>query len=195
MNAIAYLDKQLANINTLLHGIAGDLTAAEWLARPAPGQNRLGFTVWHIPRIQDTIVQAWIRGIPEIAHQDRWAAWHSLRPLGNGVGIPLADADRLAHEVQPADVMAYADAVHEANAAWLKSLSDEALDQVPDVARNLAPYPEYHTPGFVEEVKGLYAQPIWSLLMRPCIGHVHRHLGEIEVIKAILRGNGADPAP
>ncbi len=30
-------------------------------------------------------------------------------------------------------------------------------------------------------------QPTWNLLMRPCIGRIHRHLGELQLAKAVLR--------
>ncbi len=84
MNAATYLQKTIGNINTVFHSIAGDLTDEEWLARPAPGQNLIGFAVWHLPRTQDIHVQTWIRGIPEVVHGDRWAHWRSLKPLGGG---------------------------------------------------------------------------------------------------------------
>ncbi len=190
MNAITYLQKQLANVNAIFHSIAEDLTAEEWVTRPAPGQNMIGCTVWHIPRTQDAHVQTWIRGIPEVAHGDRWTHWQQFKRLGNGVGISLDEADEIARNVQRAEVMEYADSVHQEISAWLKELGESDLDQIPNVSQHLSPYPEYQTPGFVEEAGSLFDQPIWSQLMRPCIGHVHRHLGEIEAVKNILRTRG-----
>jgi len=190
MNAITYLQKQLANINAIFHGLADDLTDQEWVARPAPGQNMIGYTVWHIPRTQDAHVQTWIRGTPEVVHRDRWPHWRQLKRHGNGVGISLAEADEIAHSVQRAEVMEYADAVHQEISAWLKELNESDLDQLPNIPQHLSRHPEYQTPGFVEEASGLFDQPIWSQLMRPCIGHIHRHLGELEVVKNILRTRG-----
>ena len=187
MNAITYLQKQLANINAIFQGIAEDLTDEEWLARPTSGQNMLGYTVWHIPRTQDLHVQTWIRGLPEVVHSDRWTHWQQLKRLGNGVGISLDEADEIARSVQRAEVMEYADAVYQEISAWLKELNEGDLDQIPDISQHLSPYPEYQTPGFVKEAGSLFDQPVWNQLMRPCIGHVHRHLGELEVVKNILR--------
>ena len=65
MNSFTYLRKQFNNLNAVLHGIAGDLTAEEWLTRPAPGQNLIGHTVWQRPRTQDHFLQNWIRGQTE----------------------------------------------------------------------------------------------------------------------------------
>ena len=190
MNAITYLQKQLANVNAIFHSIAEDLTDEEWVTRPAPGQNMIGCTVWHIPRTQDAHVQTWIRGIPEVAHGDRWAHWQQFKRLGNGVGVSLDEADKIARNVQRAELMEYADAVHQEISAWLKELGESDLDQIPKVSQHLSPYPEYQTPGFVEEAGSLFDQPVWSQLMRPCIGHVHRHLGELEIVKNILRARG-----
>ncbi len=132
-------------------------------------------------------MQTWIRGVAEVAYRDRWCHWRSLRRHGSGIGISLGDADEIARSARPIDVLEYADAVHQEIVAWLGERSESDLDQILDIRQRLAAFPEYQTPGFVEEIANLYDQPIWSLLMRPCIGHVHGHLGELEVVKHILR--------
>jgi hypothetical protein len=187
MDLTTYLQKQFANLNGVFHAIAGDMTDEEWLARPAAGQNTMGYSVWHIPRTQDNFVQTWIRGQAEVFHSDRWAHWHKLRPLGVGIGITLDESDELARFIHCPDVMAYADEVHQTILAWLKEISEEELDQVPDARARLQAFPEYQTPGYLEEVDNLLDLPVWGLLIRPCMGHVHRHLGELEITKDILR--------
>jgi hypothetical protein len=110
-----------------------------------------------------------------------------LKRLGIGVGISLDEADEIARRVKRTDVLEYADAVHQAVLAWLEESSESDLDQILDTRQRLSAFPEYQTPGFMEEVGDLYDQPVWGLLMRPCVGHIHRHLGELEVVKTILR--------
>src|SRR3970040_265558 len=110
MNAITYLQKQLANIHTIFHSFVEDLTEAEWVTRSAPGQNMLGYSAWHMPRTQDTFVQTWIRGASEVVHGERWAHWQPLRRLGIGVGISLDEADEISRSVTRPDVLEYADA-------------------------------------------------------------------------------------
>ena len=187
MNTIKFLQRQFANLNSVYHGIADDLTDDEWITRPAPGQNMLGYNVWHMPRTQDTFVQTWIRGIAEVAHRERWADWRPLRRFGVGIGISLDEADEIARSVRRADVLEYADTVYQEVSTWLGTSSESDLDQLPDAQQRLSAFPEYQTPGFIEEVANLYDEPVWALLMRPCIGHIHRHLGELEVVKTILR--------
>ena len=190
MNITGYLRKQFGNLNGVLHSIADDLTDEEWVTRPAPGQNMLGFTVWHLPRTQDSFVQTWIRGLGEVAHTDRWNHWQSLKRFGIGAGISLDEADEIARSTRRMDVVDYADAVHQEISAWLEETSNGDLDQILDTRQRLTAFAEYQTPGYVEEVANLYDQPIWSLLMRPCIGHIHRHLGELELVKNIVRAQG-----
>lgn len=190
MNAIIFLQKQLANINAIYHTLGEDLTDQEWVARPALHQNLPGYIMWHIPRTQDMHVQTWIRGVPEVFHAPRWAHWQPLRRLSTGIGISLDEADALARHVGRAEVLAYADEVHQEIIAWLGALDEAGLDPVPAIEQHLAPYPEYQTPWFVKEAGGSFGQPVWSQLMRPCLGHVQRHLGELEVVKNLLRQGG-----
>lgn len=67
-----------------------------WVARAAPGQNTIGYTVWHMPRTQDNFLQTWIREQAKIVHTDHWAHWQHLRPLGIRVGITLEESDEIA---------------------------------------------------------------------------------------------------
>jgi uncharacterized damage-inducible protein DinB len=187
MNVTAYLKKQFSNLNGVIHYYADDLTEEEWLARPGPGQNRIGYTVWHIARAQDHFLHAWICGTDEIVQNERWAKWHSLRSLGMGVGITLAESDEIASSVELADVLSYADEVHQALMAWLTEINEEELDRVPNAQEYLSAFSEYQTPGYLEEVDNLFGLPVWGLLIRPCMGHLHRHCGELEITKDILR--------
>jgi hypothetical protein len=187
MKATGLLQQQFSNINTIFHSVVEDLIDQEWVSRPAPSHNRVAYIAWHLPRVQDSHIHTWIRGIPELFHSDRWSQWHHLKRFGNGVGITLEEADEVALSVLHADVLAYADAVYHESSAWLHNLSDADLDRIPDYRLHLSAYPEYQTPGFYEEISSLLDQPIWSQLMRPCIGHIHRHLGELELVKALIR--------
>jgi hypothetical protein len=187
LDTIRYLQHQLANINAIFHDLVEDLRPEELVTRPGPKQNMMGYTVWHIPRTQDAHVHTWIRGVPEVAHAERWRYPLELKRLGYGVGILLEEADEIARSVRLPDILDYADEVHHQITLWLKDLDESELDRVPDIPGHLAQHPEYQTSTFLREVEHLLDQPIWNQLMRPCIGHVHRHLGELEITKAVLR--------
>lgn len=187
MDVPAYLTKQNKNFNGVLHHLAGDISEEEWLLRLGAGENTVGYTVWHIPRTQDHFLQMWIRGEAEVVMNDRWAHWACLKPAGIGVGITMAQSDEIARTASLVDTLAYADQVHQELLAWLEGINENALDFVPNVKERLRAYPEYQTPGYLEEVGNLFELPVWSLLISPCMGHLHRHLGELEITKDLLR--------
>lgn len=188
MRAIQLLQRQLAGTNGLFHEIADDLTIAEWNARPVAGVNVLGFTLWHLPRTQDWAAQTVVRGVPEVIADSRWAGRGALATRGIGVGLTLAEADALARDVTPADVMAYADAIHDTLQAWLDTLSDDDLDVTPAFEEHQAALPEYQTHAFRSQTGDLAGKPLWRILTGPCIGHVRGHLGELGTLKQALRG-------
>lgn len=190
MHAVDLLARQFSGVNSLFHSFADDLTPSEWTMRAIPGSNLLGFTVWHLPRTQDWAVQTVIRGRPEVISDARWHGRGSLQTPGIGAGFTPEEADETAAGVNPVDVLAYADAVHQNILDWLSTLSDDDLDTVPDMAAHEAAYLEYQRPGFRAEVGHLVATPVWRLLLGPCTGHVRSHLGEMEFLKQALREQG-----
>jgi hypothetical protein len=187
MNTISFIENQLINIHDLYHKIVTDFTEQEWNTRLASSQNLIGYTVWHIPRTQDNVVHSWMRGIPEIFHQARWSMWQPLQRLGIGTGITQLEADEIAATVDLAQTIAYEEAVHQEILAWLHQINESDLTQIPNIDAHLAAYPEYQAKGFRAETDMMRDQPIWNLFMRPCIGHMHRHLGELALLKAMLR--------
>jgi len=93
--------------------------------------------------------------------------------------------------------LAYADAVHDDALAWLRTVDEAILDDIPDVAAHDAPHPEYQTLGFRAEMdsgpehddavgrKG--GLPVWVFLTSVSVTHLHRHLGEVDLVKDLLR--------
>jgi uncharacterized damage-inducible protein DinB len=196
MDSIAMLRQQLRTVNLRLHHSAGDLTEAELTATPIPGVNPIGFILWHIVRSQDWAVNTAIRGRPELIKVEPWS-WSLLAHSGMGTGFDATEAHEVAHEVELKPLLAYADAVHRDTVDWLGSLSEADLDAIPDVTAHDAPYAEYQTPGFRAEmdsgpehddaVAGKGGLPVWIFLTSVALTHLHRHLGEVDLIKDVLR--------
>ena len=94
--------------------------------------------IWHMTRIEDVVVNAMLRGAPEILDRDGW-----LDRLG--VDVRLVGTGDSDHEVRgfservdvPA-LLAYRDAVGRETRAWVRDLDFETLDAVPDLAERLA---------------------------------------------------------
>jgi hypothetical protein len=196
MDSIAMLRQQLHTVNLRLHHSAGDLTSAELTARPLPGVNPIGFILWHMARSQDWAVNTAIRGMPELIKREPWS-WSNLAHPGMGTGFDATEAVEVAREVELKPLLAYADEVYREAAAWLESLTEADLDVIPDVSAHDAPHPEYQTPGFRAEMdsgpehddavadKG--GLPAWIFLTSVAVTHLHRHLGEVDLLKDLLR--------
>jgi hypothetical protein len=196
MDSIAMLRQQLHTVNLRLHHTAGDLTEAELTAVPIPGVNPIAFILCHMVRSQDWAVNTAVRGRPELIKVEPWS-WSLLAHPGIGTGFDTTEAHQVAREVELKALLAYADAVHRNTVDWLESLSEADLDAIPDVAAHDAPYAEYQTPGFRAEMdsgpehdealadKG--GLPAWIFLTSVAMTHLHRHLGEVELIKSLLR--------
>jgi hypothetical protein len=187
MQATALLERQLGSVNQILHEVADDLTAQELITRVFPNTNLLAFDLWHVARTQDWAVQTLARGVPELIDEPRWQQRGRLATHGLGVGLTEAQADSLAYALTGADILGYADVVHQAILDWLRALPDEELEQEPDVPAHLARYPIYLEPAMREEVPWMFEQPpLWRCL-GPAIGHARDHLAEMDLLKRQLR--------
>jgi hypothetical protein len=196
VNAIQMLTQLLDTVNLRLHHSAGDLAPAELTLPAVTGANPIGFIVWHMARSQDWAVNTAIRDVPEVVTRAPWRD-SSVAVAGIGTGFDHADADDVARRVNLRDLLAYADAVHADSLAWLRTQIESVLDEIPDVAAHDAPHPEYQTPGFRAEMdsgpehddavgrKG--GLPIWVFLTSVAVTHLHRHLGEVDLIKDVIR--------
>lgn len=190
------LAQLLDTVNLRLHHSARDLTPDELTRHEVTGVNPIGFIVWHMARSQDWAVNTAIRDLPEIVTRAPWRD-SSVAVAGIGTGFERADAEDVARRVNLQDLLAYADAVHADSLAWLRTQTESVLDEIPDVAAHDAPHPEYQTPGFRAEMdsgpehddavgrKG--GLPVWVLLTSVAVTHLHRHLGEVDLMKDVIR--------
>src|SRR5215831_1232586 len=122
MRATELLERQFSSVNQILHDIADDLTPRELTTRVFPHTNLLAFDLWHVARTQDWALQTLVRGVAEIISEPRWE--RLLLAPGVGVGLSEAQADDLAHRVDLAETLEYADAAHQAILGWLSKVSD-----------------------------------------------------------------------
>ena len=198
------LRQQLHTVNLRFHHSTRDLSPAELTAQPLPGVNPIGFILWHMARSQDWAVNTAVRGEPEVVAQAPWSARWVAHP-GIGTGFDLDETATLARKVELRSLLAYADAVNLHAAAWLDGVSEADLDAIPDVAAHDAPHPEYQTPGFRAEmdsgpehddaVAGAGGLPAWIFLTSVAVTHLHRHLGEVDLLKELLRRDGFSGRP
>jgi len=198
VEAIGMLRQQFQTVNIRLNYVCGQIGPELLLSRVAPGANPVGFGLWHMARTQDWGVNTAIRGVPEVAHRPVWTGSPLGRIPGIGTGFRPDEVDLVTASVDLPALVAYANEVHAEAFSWLGTLDEADLDVVPDVLGNMAGYPEYQRPEFVDEMSsgpehdeavayrgGL---PTWLLLTSVCVTHLHRHLGEIDLTLGVLIG-------
>lgn len=187
MDAVSLIRAQLTSAHAQFTDTVNEITDAEWLARPYAGANLIAFTAWHVPAVQDWALHTWMRGLPELRARPETALAPALNPPFAAFGMSLEDADRIAAEVSPADVLAYADATRAAAAELLNTLTDATLDGVSDTRAHGTRLPQHQTRGYLAEVDDMYDLPLWRLFAGPCFGHLREHKGEIRTALEILR--------
>lgn len=197
MNAIQVIVQQLDTVNLRIHHSAAALTPHEMTARALPTANPIGFLLWHMVRSQDWAVNTAIRDVPEVVKREPWRQT-PVAMAGIGTGFSATEADLVAERIDLQGLMDYADAVHSDLRAWLLGLDDSALDAVPDAGAHDARHPEYQTAGFRAEMDGgpehddavgrSGGLPVWIYLTSVAVTHLHRHLGEVDLIRDALRG-------
>lgn len=200
MDALALLAQQLDTVNLRFNHSAGDLLPAELTARPLPEASPIGFTIWHMARSQDWAVNTAVRDVPEVVTRDPWRG-SSLATPGIGTGFTMEEAAAVAARIALPEALAYADAVHRETLGWLKTLDEPFLDFIPDARAHDARHPAYQTPGFRAEMDGgpehddavgrKGGLPVWVFLASVAVTHLHRHLGEVDLLKSVLRSRPA----
>lgn len=189
MQANRLIASQLNAVNHQLHEVAAWMGPDDWLRRSVPGTSLPAFTFWHIPRVIDTTVNMGIRGVPELMSSQPWAAKRWARPEG-GVGYSEEEADQLAAEVVPAEVLDYADAVRAQVSQWLKTVTDEELEAPNALIDRTRASDAYTRPEVEQAIAPLVGQPVWLLLSITCYAHCWAHLEEIRLLATVGRAGG-----
>ncbi|MEO8538815.1 MAG: DinB family protein, partial [bacterium] len=148
MDLATYAVRQMEDVRSGLGGVLEGVTAAEWVSAPAPGQNPIGFTAWHLPSIQDWALHTWMRNIDPVRMRPEWVAKgmsQSFLPIGMG----LDDAFAIARATRPEDVIAYADAVLDAAREFLATFKPDDFDRLPPNRDHLVDS-RYNYPGYLD---------------------------------------------
>lgn len=186
MQASRLLASQLNSVNYQLHEVAGWMEPDDWLRRAVPGTNLPAFTFWHVARAIDSTVHLGIRGVPELIESPPWASKSWARP-DVGTGYSTQEADELAAQVVPSEVLEYADAVRSVVSQWLRAIPDEELEAPNVMADHLVGHGAYSRPAARESIAPLVGQPVWLLLSITCYAHCWAHLEEIRLLTAAGR--------
>jgi hypothetical protein len=191
MDAMSLLRNRVVAVNAALHDLVPKASALSWAMPVRPGTSPIGLTLWHLPRVQDWLVNTTIRGCAEVADRPEHSGLPAPDEFGFGTGLTPQQAAAAAAAVEPTALLAYADAVLDDVDGWLATLSDADLDApVPGFDDRQRTRAAYSTPEALAEVSHLGALPLGLLLIRPAISHVLIHLGEVETLAQVAGAGG-----
>ncbi|HEY2812343.1 MAG TPA: DinB family protein [Acidimicrobiales bacterium] len=132
MNTAELLVELYGRIPPLVRGAVDGLDADALTSAPADGSNPIGWTVWHLTRVQDHHM-AEILGEDQVWVAPGWAARFGLEPDPSNTGYGHSASEVAAVRPESADALvAYHDAVATRTRRYLESITDDALDRVVD---------------------------------------------------------------
>ncbi len=132
----------------------------------------MGWTLWHMLRVEDMWVQFFAQHQAEIWERDGWHQKFGLPTRDNGFGhtpeqvaaFPALDRDTL---------LEYGRAVRASTLEYLRSRSPQDFEAVPRERR-----PEITV----------------AVMFRQLVGELYQHLGQLAYLKGLQRGDGALPS-
>lgn len=181
MRASRLIASELNALNHQMHELAGWMRADDWLRRGVPGTNLAAFTFWHTVRVVDSTVNMGLRGVAEVIAAEPWASKAWSRP-DIGTGFSREEADALAAQVVPEEVLAYADEVRSQVSRWLRALPEEELEAPARFLDRMRELPAYNSAALFEAMAPFDGQPAWLALGVACFAHGWGHLEEIRVL-------------
>ncbi len=186
------LHRQTRSVSGLVGQLVAALDEGDLARRVVPGANMIGFTLWHILRVQDWAVHTLVRGEPEVAFGLEWAgpADPAMSQVGYEVGLEVAD--EISRALTTAGLKDYTEALGASLDAWFGSVDDDLLQSSPDVTGHQPAAPGYQGTAYRELVEGYVDIPAWRFLAGSAYAHGLVHAGDVDLqVDAVLRERSA----
>lgn len=172
----AFIEGSLEREQQLLTEVVSDLTPDELIWRPGPDANPMGWTLWHMLRVEDMWVQFFARRQLELWERDGWHQKFGLPTRDNGFGhTPEQVAGFPALDL--AALLQYGAAVRAGTLDYLRGLGPGDFQAMPRADR---PDVWWHSVTV-------------AAMFRQLVGEVYQHLGQLAYLKGLQRGAEALP--
>lgn len=145
--------------------------------------NSIAWLMWHTARTEDLVTQSLIQGKPQVFIADGWGPRLGIDESLNGTGLGDEEVAEATKSLNVEAVDEYWQATAKASFAWLKSITPEDLDVVPDLDARIADTPPV--------LRGEGNQAIWEfwrgrnvafLFNGPIVSHGYIHVGQMQEI-------------
>jgi len=175
-----FVEQCLEDYRRRVYAAVAPLTEEEMHWRPDAESNSIAFLIWHTSRVEDRLVNVFARGAEEVWKRDGWSARTGIPEGDHGVNYTLEQVSALP-PITKEDLQEYFDSVREETLPYIRSLSDDDFDVVPE---DRTPFPEL--PGTVRYFSGRSVGGIF----RQLVGEEDQHLGQVSFIRGLKRGFG-----
>ncbi|MCZ6707466.1 MAG: DinB family protein [Chloroflexi bacterium] len=167
----------------------GQVPRERWTERPDASPS-IAWTLWHVARTQDLIVNVILRGRPQVLDAgfgERLGS--SSREIGTSMAeTDLANFDAVIH---CEELERYWHAVLTETKSWLATADLTTLDQRPPTQERLRSAGVWHAAGG-EWLPDFWGQQSGEFLLRfPSLAHGYMHFGESQVVAARLGYKGS----
>lgn len=135
MSAVEVIADGFDRVDQALHRAVRGLDEVALTARVGPQANTIAWLAWHVARVQDAQI-APLAGAEQVWLADGWVDRFAL-PFDREASGYGQTPDEAATVHAPADLLlAYYDAAAAATHAYLRTLTDDDLDEVVDTSWN-----------------------------------------------------------
>ncbi len=165
-----FVDEALATVWDNLHKATIDLIQEQLAWRPSSSANSIGYTLWHVGRVEDNFIQRFILRGDEVWAAKGWQDKFGYETRGIGTGFTTDETEQVP--IVPADTLgSYLNEVRASTLGYMKDLDWGTLNHKPREDR----FPE------------------WSIqtILRQLIAHSNQHLGEINYIRGLMGLEGS----
>ena len=160
------LKSQMSEYSESLANALDGLIPEERRFQPTPESNHIDFIVWHMARVEDTLLNRAILRRTELWERDGWGERLGIVETDNGYRFTAEQAANLA-EFSLDDLMEYYHSVRAELFEYIDSLSEDDLASLPNPRR-----PEF---------------PVGDTL-KHIIVEESQHVGQIAYIRGMQRG-------
>lgn len=171
-----FIEDSLNREYQLLTEAVQDLTLEELAWQPGPQSNPIGWTLWHMLRVEDMWVQFFAQRQPELWERDGWHEKFGLPTRDTGFGHTAEQVASFT-VLDLTTLLQYGEAVRTSTLAYLQGLSPADFEATPWSDRPNMWWHDF---------------PVGDMF-RQIIGELYQHLGQIAYLKGTQRGFGALP--
>ena len=175
-----FVEQCLEDYRRRVYAATEPLSEEEMRWRPDAESNSIAFLVWHTARVEDRLVNVFARGEQEVWLRDDWSARTGIPEGDHGVNYTLEQVTALP-VVSKEDLREYFDAVRAETLSYVRSLTDDDFDTVPE---GRTPFAEFEA-----SVRYFRGRSV-SGIFRQLIGEEDQHLGQVAFIRGLKRGFG-----